>query len=111
MILAIKGFGKTWTPSKRFNRRNISTESQAERMETAVTEFQRRFHISHDNDETNASPQHRHQVCGLGRNMGYVGYKQIFGKEIFSCLYTNLYVLMRFCDKLWYKVTRKILIL
>ncbi|XP_026320394.1 E3 ubiquitin-protein ligase NEDD4 isoform X5 [Hyposmocoma kahamanoa] len=41
--------------------RNISTESQAERMETAATEFQRRFHISHDNDETNASPQHRHQ--------------------------------------------------
>ncbi|XP_052743647.1 E3 ubiquitin-protein ligase NEDD4 isoform X5 [Bicyclus anynana] len=30
--------------------RNISIESQAERMETAVTEFQRRFHISADDE-------------------------------------------------------------
>ncbi|XP_061384013.1 E3 ubiquitin-protein ligase Nedd-4 isoform X1 [Danaus plexippus] len=30
--------------------RNMSTESQAERMETAATEFQRRFHISADED-------------------------------------------------------------
>lgn len=29
-------------------RRNMSTESQAERMETAATEFQRRYHISVD---------------------------------------------------------------
>ncbi|XP_022815749.1 E3 ubiquitin-protein ligase Nedd-4 isoform X3 [Spodoptera litura] len=35
--------------------RNMSTESQAERMETAATEFQRRFHISAD-DELAASP-------------------------------------------------------
>ncbi|XP_041984545.1 E3 ubiquitin-protein ligase Nedd-4 [Aricia agestis] len=35
--------------------RNMSTESQAERMETAVTEFQRRFHISAD-DELTARP-------------------------------------------------------
>ncbi|XP_013137375.1 PREDICTED: E3 ubiquitin-protein ligase NEDD4 isoform X5 [Papilio polytes] len=36
--------------------RNISTETQAERMETAATEFQRRFHISAD-DEHSAGPQ------------------------------------------------------
>lgn len=66
MIHTTKGFGQIWTLSKRFNRRNISTESQAERMETAATEFQRRFHISHDNDETTASPQHRNQVCDMG---------------------------------------------
>lgn len=35
--------------------RNMSTESQAERMETAATEFQRRFHISAD-DEHASSP-------------------------------------------------------
>ncbi|CAG9795928.1 unnamed protein product [Diatraea saccharalis] len=35
--------------------RNMSTESQAERMETAATEFQRRFHISADGDN-NSSP-------------------------------------------------------
>ncbi|KAI8420486.1 hypothetical protein MSG28_008972 [Choristoneura fumiferana] len=40
--------------------RHMSTESQAERMETAATEFQRRFHISHDNDER-ASPAPAHQ--------------------------------------------------
>ncbi|CAG9795930.1 unnamed protein product [Diatraea saccharalis] len=38
-----------------FIRRNMSTESQAERMETAATEFQRRFHISADGDN-NSSP-------------------------------------------------------
>lgn len=40
-----------------------STESQAERMETAVTEFQRRFHISAD-DEHASSPasSQNHQV-------------------------------------------------
>uniref|UniRef100_A0A2A4JUU4 E3 ubiquitin-protein ligase n=1 Tax=Heliothis virescens TaxID=7102 RepID=A0A2A4JUU4_HELVI len=42
--------------------RNMSTESQAERMETAATEFQRRFHISADHDQP-ASPaaSHNHQ--------------------------------------------------
>lgn len=39
--------------------RNMSTESQAERMETAATEFQRRFHISAD-DELAASPAATH---------------------------------------------------
>ncbi|CAK1550251.1 unnamed protein product [Leptosia nina] len=39
--------------------RNMSTESQAERMETAATEFQRRFHISADDEQnqTNTQPQ------------------------------------------------------
>lgn len=35
--------------------RNISTDSQPDRMETAATEFQRRFHISHDSDNSNAN--------------------------------------------------------
>ncbi|XP_050551060.1 E3 ubiquitin-protein ligase NEDD4 isoform X5 [Spodoptera frugiperda] len=41
--------------------RNMSTESQAERMETAATEFQRRFHISAD-DELAASPAATHTI-------------------------------------------------
>nr|XP_026492388.1 E3 ubiquitin-protein ligase NEDD4 isoform X6 [Vanessa tameamea] len=36
--------------------RNMSTESQAERMETAVTEFQRRFHISADDGHAAPAP-------------------------------------------------------
>ncbi|CAH2089117.1 unnamed protein product [Euphydryas editha] len=40
--------------------RNMSTESQAERMETAVTEFQRRFHISADDEHASPS-QAQHQ--------------------------------------------------
>ena len=40
--------------------RNMSIESQAERMETAATEFHRRFHISAD--EEHASPSTQHQV-------------------------------------------------
>ncbi|KAF9410612.1 hypothetical protein HW555_010342, partial [Spodoptera exigua] len=39
--------------------RNMSSESQAERMETAATEFQRRFHISAD-DELASSPAATH---------------------------------------------------
>ncbi|KAL4709251.1 hypothetical protein ACJJTC_010712, partial [Scirpophaga incertulas] len=38
--------------------RNTSTESQAERMETAVTEFQRRFHISVDDAAQTRAPHH-----------------------------------------------------
>ncbi|XP_063626967.1 E3 ubiquitin-protein ligase Nedd-4 [Cydia splendana] len=38
-------------PSVGFTR-NMSTESQNERMENAATEFQRRFHISHDDAST-----------------------------------------------------------
>ncbi|KAH9639071.1 hypothetical protein HF086_003602, partial [Spodoptera exigua] len=41
------------------SRRNMSSESQAERMETAATEFQRRFHISAD-DELASSPAATH---------------------------------------------------
>ncbi|KAJ8716968.1 hypothetical protein PYW08_005367 [Mythimna loreyi] len=43
--------------------RNMSTESQAERMETAATEFQRRFHISVDEEHASsvAAPQNHHQ--------------------------------------------------
>ncbi|XP_045526900.1 E3 ubiquitin-protein ligase Nedd-4 isoform X1 [Pieris brassicae] len=37
--------------------RNMSTESQAERMETAATEFQRRFHISADDEHNQANAQ------------------------------------------------------
>ncbi|XP_047516489.1 E3 ubiquitin-protein ligase NEDD4 isoform X5 [Pieris napi] len=37
--------------------RNMSTESQAERMETAATEFQRRFHISADDEHNQANTQ------------------------------------------------------
>ncbi|XP_045486906.1 E3 ubiquitin-protein ligase NEDD4 isoform X4 [Pieris rapae] len=37
--------------------RNMSTESQAERMETAATEFQRRFHISADDEQNQAHAQ------------------------------------------------------
>ncbi|XP_046970481.1 E3 ubiquitin-protein ligase NEDD4 isoform X7 [Vanessa cardui] len=36
--------------------RNMSSESQAERMETAVTEFQRRFHISADDGHAAPAP-------------------------------------------------------
>ncbi|XP_038210993.1 E3 ubiquitin-protein ligase Nedd-4 isoform X2 [Zerene cesonia] len=46
-------------PSLAFTR-NMSTESQAERMETAATEFQRRFHISAD-DEHNQSNTQTHE--------------------------------------------------
>ncbi|XP_045537381.1 E3 ubiquitin-protein ligase Nedd-4 [Papilio machaon] len=41
--------------------RNISTETQAERMETAATEFQRRFHISADDEHTNSPQTGNHQ--------------------------------------------------
>ncbi|XP_068620752.1 E3 ubiquitin-protein ligase Nedd-4 isoform X5 [Battus philenor] len=41
--------------------RNISTETQAERMETAATEFQRRFHISADEDHTPSPSASNHQ--------------------------------------------------
>ncbi|KAJ8717592.1 hypothetical protein PYW07_005522 [Mythimna separata] len=44
--------------------RNMSTESQAERMETAATEFQRRFHISVDDEHASspaAATQNHHQ--------------------------------------------------
>ncbi|CAH2042002.1 unnamed protein product, partial [Iphiclides podalirius] len=41
--------------------RNISTETQAERMETAATEFQRRFHISADEDHTPSPSSSNHQ--------------------------------------------------
>ncbi|CAG4989473.1 unnamed protein product [Colias eurytheme] len=43
-------------PSLAFTR-NMSTESQAERMETAATEFQRRFHISADDEHNQANTQ------------------------------------------------------
>ncbi|CAH0724146.1 unnamed protein product, partial [Brenthis ino] len=39
--------------------RNMSIESQAERMETAATEFQRRFHISADDEHASPSTQHQ----------------------------------------------------
>ncbi|XP_052755974.1 E3 ubiquitin-protein ligase Nedd-4 isoform X2 [Galleria mellonella] len=43
--------------------RNQSVESQAERMETAVTEFQRRFHISADEEHSSpASSQHQEEL-------------------------------------------------
>ncbi|XP_053614987.1 E3 ubiquitin-protein ligase Nedd-4 isoform X2 [Plodia interpunctella] len=38
-----------------------STESQAERMETAATEFQRRFHISADEEHTSSPSASQHQ--------------------------------------------------
>ncbi|XP_060805534.1 E3 ubiquitin-protein ligase NEDD4 isoform X5 [Amyelois transitella] len=38
-----------------------STESQAERMETAVTEFQRRFHISADEEHSSSPSASQHQ--------------------------------------------------
>ncbi|XP_072943035.1 E3 ubiquitin-protein ligase Nedd-4 isoform X3 [Epargyreus clarus] len=41
--------------------RNTSTESQAERMETAVTEFQRRFHISADDGHAASPSASNHQ--------------------------------------------------
>ncbi|XP_028177006.1 E3 ubiquitin-protein ligase Nedd-4 isoform X2 [Ostrinia furnacalis] len=41
--------------------RNMSTESQAERMETAVTEFQRRFHISADEAANSAQAADQRQ--------------------------------------------------
>ncbi|CAK1584034.1 unnamed protein product [Parnassius mnemosyne] len=41
--------------------RNISTETQAERMETAATEFQRRFHISADEEHTSSPSASNHQ--------------------------------------------------
>ncbi|XP_052755977.1 E3 ubiquitin-protein ligase NEDD4 isoform X5 [Galleria mellonella] len=45
--------------------RNQSVESQAERMETAVTEFQRRFHISADEEHSSpASSQHQDETDG-----------------------------------------------
>ncbi|XP_050352576.1 E3 ubiquitin-protein ligase NEDD4 isoform X6 [Nymphalis io] len=45
--------------------RNMSTESQAERMETAVTEFQRRFHISADDGHASPSAtQHQDETDG-----------------------------------------------
>ncbi|XP_038210995.1 E3 ubiquitin-protein ligase Nedd-4 isoform X4 [Zerene cesonia] len=43
-------------PSLAFTR-NMSTESQAERMETAATEFQRRFHISADDEHNQSNTQ------------------------------------------------------
>ncbi|KAJ0174354.1 hypothetical protein K1T71_010500 [Dendrolimus kikuchii] len=38
--------------------RNMSVESQAERMETAATEFQRRFHISAEDEHAAPTPTH-----------------------------------------------------
>ncbi|KAM3959450.1 LOW QUALITY PROTEIN: E3 ubiquitin-protein ligase Nedd4 [Aphomia sociella] len=48
--------------------RNQSVESQAERMETAVTEFQRRFHISAD--EEHSSPASSHHQEDLSNRSG-----------------------------------------
>jgi hypothetical protein len=43
----------------------MSTESQAERMETAATEFQRRFHISADDEHNSSAANDRRQVIHL----------------------------------------------
>lgn len=44
--------------------RNMSIESQAERMETAATEFHRRFHISADEEHASPSTQHQDETDG-----------------------------------------------
>ncbi|RVE44377.1 hypothetical protein evm_010998 [Chilo suppressalis] len=67
--MRFKLLSRTLLKNKCRDGRNMSTESQAERMETAATEFMRRFHISAD-DEHSSSPSASHRQEDVSHRSG-----------------------------------------